>query len=132
MSKTNYSKTFGQYVTANYNFYTFVKEKIVFLVMVESNVSISIFSTKPELLWAFLKKFSKFFSSATIQTEETQLLPIHWKISNLFYNSGWGSIAARNLWISYHFWKKSWASYKSKLSEIWIKWSREVKRLKSL
>lgn len=38
LGKTNMSKTFGQYVTANYSFYTFVKENFVFLVMVESAV----------------------------------------------------------------------------------------------
>jgi hypothetical protein len=33
------AKTFGQFATANYNFYTFVKEGLVFLVMVDSTVA---------------------------------------------------------------------------------------------
>jgi hypothetical protein len=33
------SKTFGQYGTANYNFYTYTKEGFVFLVMVDSSVT---------------------------------------------------------------------------------------------
>lgn len=40
LGKTNMSKTFGQYVMANYTFYTFVKDRNVFLVMVESAVNI--------------------------------------------------------------------------------------------
>ncbi len=44
------AKTFGQYGTANYNFYTYIKEGFVFLVMVDSTVfHIMIFySTKQE------------------------------------------------------------------------------------
>jgi len=38
LKKCNLGKTFGQYGTANYNFYTYVKEGFVFLVMVESTV----------------------------------------------------------------------------------------------
>jgi hypothetical protein len=38
LAKTNLSKTFGQFATANYSFYTFVKERFIFLAMVESNV----------------------------------------------------------------------------------------------
>ena len=34
------AKTFGQYGTANYNFYTFIKDGLVFLVMVEASVKI--------------------------------------------------------------------------------------------
>jgi hypothetical protein len=33
-------RTFGQFATANYNFYTFVKEGFVFLVMVDAAVRI--------------------------------------------------------------------------------------------
>lgn len=32
------NKTFGQFAKANYNFYTFIKEGFVFLVMVECSV----------------------------------------------------------------------------------------------
>ncbi len=39
------SKTFGQYGTANYNFYHFIKEGLVFLVMVDSNVNIILILT---------------------------------------------------------------------------------------
>lgn len=38
LAKTNLSKTFGQFATANYSFYTFVKDRFIFLAMVESNV----------------------------------------------------------------------------------------------
>ena len=34
LAKTNLSKTFGQYATANYSFYSYVKERFIFLVMV--------------------------------------------------------------------------------------------------
>ena len=46
LAKTNMSKTFGQFATANYCFYTFVKEGFVFLVMVESSVPHFLSSTK--------------------------------------------------------------------------------------
>ena len=39
LRKCNMAKTFGQYGTANYNFYTYTKEGFVFLVMVDSTVS---------------------------------------------------------------------------------------------
>ena len=38
LAKTNLSKTFGQFATANYSFYTFVKDRFIFLAMVETNV----------------------------------------------------------------------------------------------
>ena len=40
---------FGQYGTMNFNFYTYVKEGFVFLVMVDTTVPQLIFSIKPEL-----------------------------------------------------------------------------------
>lgn len=46
LQKTNLGKTFGQYVTANYSFYTFVKDGFVFLVMVESAVPTVPYSMK--------------------------------------------------------------------------------------
>ncbi len=61
LHKVNMSKNFGQYGTANYNFYTSIKEGYVFLVMVESDVSASLFSTKLELpssIWCKFKKIS--------------------------------------------------------------------------
>ena len=49
LKKCNLSKTFGQYATQNYCFYTFVKDGFVFLVMVEARVKFTfIFSTKLE------------------------------------------------------------------------------------
>ena len=49
LHRCNLSKMFGQYGTMNFNFYTFVKDGFVFLVMVDTSVQIIIFSMKPGL-----------------------------------------------------------------------------------
>ena len=76
LKKCNLSKTFGQYATQNYCFYTFVKDGFVFLVMVEARVHFTlIFSTKPESLSASSKKFKINFSEIMMWEEGVQQWP---------------------------------------------------------
>lgn len=77
LSKTNFSKTFGQYATANYCFYTFIKDRFVFLVMVKSSVIIFLVSMKQELQSVFSKRYKNHFLVVMTNKKEAQQLLIH-------------------------------------------------------
>jgi hypothetical protein len=70
------AKTFGQYGTANYNFYTYTKEGFVFLVMVDSTVNLYLFSMKPELQSPSSKKLNNNSSKSMNLPNATLQSPI--------------------------------------------------------
>lgn len=95
LRRCNLSKTFGQFATANYNFYTFVKEGFVFLVMVDAGVGIFSLSIKPGSLLAFWRRFKKNFSTLTTSRKETQLSRILWRTLTMCLKIIWLSIAIK-------------------------------------
>ena len=78
LHRCNLSKMFGQYGTMNFNFYTFVKEGFVFLVMVDTTVQIMIFSTRPESQSSSWRPFKRNSSTSMIVTAGK----LQWRISS--------------------------------------------------